>query len=369
MSDEFNNYRTSFDRLMNFSVGRESNKELEEPITFEADESEFTTDITPNDDKTEFIESEDSVDIVESREEDTNEINETSEIDSIENFDETQPEAIISSRSKDPIENTITELSRRNAKVLEQFTSWLYSTEAELVGDEEVSDLDDKADDRKDVGIFQLFEAFLAQRQELKLYVKSGRKTIETIEKSIEETSRLVEQFSRLKRERPEIERKAIKPFVMSLIEIDESLTRAVSFLETVQSRLIFHSRSIEIYAGSYCDKFTFWQRFWRRKTIFQFTEFLIKERMAEVEHILQPLQDGFKMVVFRMDDVLRRHLVTRLNPVGELVNPETMQVVAILDSDVIKPGHVVDVIRPGYLWNGRPFRSADVRAARIPEE
>ncbi|MDR2346498.1 MAG: nucleotide exchange factor GrpE [Planctomycetaceae bacterium] len=394
MTDDFEKYQTSFDRLMKFSVDRESTKNVDEPITFYKDNSDNSTNdqieqsaqldneqlelldqldqMNPFEsvEPVEFVEpveSENSNNSVELHNTTTDEI--YNETNSIRTAAEIKSSEIMI--SQDPIEHKITELSHQNANVLEQFTSWLYSAETENTKDNKDNNAVDSSnnDDSErisETGLFQVFEAITAQRQELKLYVKSGRKTVDLIEKSIEETSRAVEQLGRLKRERPEIERKAVKPFIMSLIEIDESLLRAISFLDTVQSRLIFHSRNIEIYAGAYCDRFSFFQRLWRRKTIFQYTDYLIKERAAEVEHVLQPLHDGFKMVIFRMDDVLRRHDVKRLNPVGELVNPETMQVVAVLDSDTVEAGHVVDVIRPGYLWRGIPFRFADVRAARV---
>ncbi|MDR2642245.1 MAG: nucleotide exchange factor GrpE [Planctomycetaceae bacterium] len=359
MSDMLDKYRTSFDRLMEFSVGSElaKNDEITESVKFDEDEVENNNEET----------SSELLNVVQLENSDSDSFalgdSDESEIfDGASEVNEVEEEAI---DSVEPIEQTITQLSRQNAEVLEQFTNWLYSSDDESC---EVGDLSEENAVGSEIGLFQIFEALSAQRQELKLYVKSGRKTVELIEKSVEETSRVVEQFIRFKRERPDIERKAIKPFIMSLIEIDESLMRAVSFLDSVQSRLILHSRNIEIYAGAYCDQFSIWQRFWRRKIIFQFTEYLKKERVAEVEHVLQPLQDGFKMVLFRMDDVLRRHSITRLNPVGELVDPNTMQVVGILDSQEVKVGHVVDVVRPGYLWNGKPFRYADVRAARMPE-
>ncbi|MDR1485864.1 MAG: nucleotide exchange factor GrpE [Planctomycetaceae bacterium] len=373
MSNIFDKHRTSFDQLMNFSPDSEllkKNEVVTQSIELDNEEKNVqaegwrTRAELDNDD-----EYESDVDVTEN-DEDGDEDNVKDEYDEDDdNVDEDEVEEDVELvDGVDPIESTITQLSRQNSAVLERFTQWLYSSGDETFDSDELSGtLSGGVGDISDVGIFQVFEVLSAQRQELKLYAKSGRKTVELIEKSIAETSRVVEQFARFKRERPDIERRAIKPFIASLVEIDESLLRAVSFLDAVQNRLILHSHNIDIYAGAYCDQFSIFQRFWRRKMIFQFTEYLKKERIAEVEHILQPLQDGFKMVLFRMEDVLRRHSVARLNPIGELVNPETMHVVAILDSTDVDAGCVVDVVRPGYMWCGRPFRFADVRAARAP--
>ncbi|MDR2172177.1 MAG: nucleotide exchange factor GrpE [Planctomycetaceae bacterium] len=383
MSDEFDKYSTSFDRLMKFSVGREFNSRDE--LEFNTDGGDEFSDAAVNQNNTAEATNDDvagDIDLANRSDEFAPEVSDNIVI-KLDNYgdDEISNELVEGGIGDElaedvieiPVERMVTELSRQNANILEQFTGWLYSSGEEFV------DADDKLDEfdkESYTGLFNVYEALSAQRHELKLYAKSGRKTAELIEKSIEaternidETARVVEQLARFKRERPEIERKAIKPFIMSLVEIDESLMRAVSFLESVQSRLIFQSRNLEIYASAYCDGLSIFQRLWRRKTVMQFTEYLIKERIGEIAHVLQPLQDGFKMVTFRMDDVLRKHAISRISPtVGDVVNPETMQVLAILDSDKIKPGHVVDVVRPGYFWQGRPLRYADVRAARIVE-
>jgi molecular chaperone GrpE (heat shock protein) len=398
MSEMFDKYRTSFERLMRFSTGNEvaDNKENEDKDevevaktgddllnvdgnlkNLETKKNEYTDSNTDID--TELnTDTESDIDAGSNTDAETNidtELNTELNTDGKLTNDSVSRVGCEFEESNELVEQAASvsnQLSQQNLALLERFRQWLYTSGVESCDVCELSGgevgEDSEVCEVSEVGLFQVFEVLSAQRQELKLYVKSGRKTVEMIEKSVEATSRAMEQYSRFKRERPEIERKAIKPFILSLIEIDEALMRAVSFLESVQSRLILHSHNIDIYAGAYCDQFTFFQRLWRRKTIFQFAEYLKKERIVEVEHVLQPLQDGFKMVLFRMDDVLRRHSVTRLNPVGELVNPETMQVVAILDSEDVKAGHVVDVVRPGYLWCGRPLRFADVRAARMPE-
>ncbi|MDR2115551.1 MAG: nucleotide exchange factor GrpE [Planctomycetaceae bacterium] len=215
------------------------------------------------------------------------------------------------------------------------------------------------------IGFYQVFETLTAQRHEFKLFTKSNRQTQELLEKNIEETSQTLAHLRRLRKERPEIERKAIQPYLMSLIEIDEAIQRAGAALKVLQDRLtglVFEQ--ISILAKSYCDGLTLWQRFWQRKAVRHFAEYFSQQHISEIERILEPFRLGYEMMQIRMDDVLKKHLICRLNPVGEQVNPETMRVLATVEMETVEQGRVIEVVRAGYLWRNKPIRFADVRVA-----
>ena len=254
-------------------------------------------------------------------------------------------------------------LSEHNAELLRQFEAWLRASESEAA----ISPASgDSHGDEPGVGLYQLHEVLASQRHELKLYTKSGRQTQELLARCIEETSAAVVLLQRYHRDKPDIERKAVKPFLLSLIEIDESLERATVAVQTIQERLMdMFGTYIERSAAVYCDRLTFWGRLRRRKIILEFTVDVIREQQAEMERVFQPFRDGFEMLRRRMNDVLKKHAIQRIDPRGEPVNPETMQVIAVVESETVTPGHVADVVRPGYLWRGKPIRFADVRAAR----
>ncbi|MDR1964125.1 MAG: nucleotide exchange factor GrpE [Planctomycetaceae bacterium] len=260
-------------------------------------------------------------------------------------------------------------LSERREEILNQFFNWFATSD-------EIEDEYDEADAPPQIGLYQVFETLTAQRHELKLFTKSSRQTQELIEKNqelieknIEETSQTLEQLRRFRKERPEIERKAVQPYLTSLIEIDESLQRAGAALNVLQDRLtgLVYER-ISTLAKAYCDELTIWQRFWRRRSIQHFAKHLAKQHVVEIERILEPFRLGYEMTLNRMNDVLKKHSICRLLPIGEPVDPETMRVVATVESETVEPGCVVEVVRAGYLWRGKPFRFADVRAAVRPQ-
>ena len=252
------------------------------------------------------------------------------------------------------------ERSERRADIVRQFAEWLQSPEAVAVETPETVE--------PKVGLYQLYEVLAAQRQELKLYTKSERQLQELVAKSIEETSAAVAVLERFRRERPEIERKAVKPLMTSLIEIDEAVQRAVAAMEVLRQRLTEGNRHrIEHLTAVYCDNLSWWNRFWKRKTIQHFVEHLHSSSDKEIEEIIEPFRTGIEMLRRRADDVLKRHSIQRFNPCGQPVDSETMQVIAVVESDDVPPGYVVDVVRPGYLCRNVPLRFADVRAAKTP--
>lgn len=216
------------------------------------------------------------------------------------------------------------------------------------------------------VGLYQVFEILASQRQELKLHTKTGRQTQELLHGNIEALSGAVEALNRYRKERPHVERKAALPLLTSLVELDESLHRAGTALDSLRTRLLHLLRERDEAATyEYCDNMSWWERFRKRKIIRRFAEHMDRDRTAELTLALEPFREGLDMLRSRMEDVLKRHAVRRLNPVGEPVDPETMQVVGVVDSDDIPSGRVVDVVRFGYSWHDKPLRFADVRAAR----
>jgi molecular chaperone GrpE len=289
---------------------------------------------------------------------------------------------------EDKTENIVTEkkyfLNQTEAEDFEAFEQILFKYREETLKHfidwfTAKDETDDEEEELPKIGFYQVFETLTAQRHEFKLFTKSNRQTQELLEKNIEETSQTQEllkknieetsqtldQLRRLRKERPEIERKAIQPYLMSLIEIDEALQRAGAALKVLQERLtglVFER--ISTLAKSYCDELTSWQRFWQRRAVRHFAEHLAHQHILEIERILEPFRLGYEMTQSRMDDVLKKHLISRLNPIGETVNPETMRVIAIVETETIEPGKVVEVVRAGYLWRNKPVRFADVRVS-----
>lgn len=77
----------------------------------------------------------------------------------------------------------------------------------------------------------------------------------------------------------------------------------------------------------------------------------------------LTALRDGFAMMHARLGRALAAEGLQRIPTEGELVDPELMLVLETIEADA-PAGMVLEEIRPGYLWNGKLLRTAEVRAA-----
>jgi molecular chaperone GrpE len=74
---------------------------------------------------------------------------------------------------------------------------------------------------------------------------------------------------------------------------------------------------------------------------------------------------DGYAMSLRRVERVLPTFGLDRLSVTDTPFDPETMEVVEVVDDPDRPSGTVVEEVRPGYRWRGKPFRFAQVKVAR----
>ncbi|MEM9100973.1 MAG: nucleotide exchange factor GrpE [Pseudomonadota bacterium] len=70
---------------------------------------------------------------------------------------------------------------------------------------------------------------------------------------------------------------------------------------------------------------------------------------------------EGVELTVKMMVDVLHKHNVKQLNPVGENFNPEHHEAMAMQESAEHEANTIINVFQKGYLLNGRLIRPARV--------
>ena len=94
----------------------------------------------------------------------------------------------------------------------------------------------------------------------------------------------------------------------------------------------------------------------------------LEQARREERKRISDSLLEGYEMVRRRLERIMAKKRLARIVALGAPVDPRTMtvvEVVEIADAADHAPGTVVEEVRPGYRWNGRVVRFAEVRAVR----
>ena len=77
----------------------------------------------------------------------------------------------------------------------------------------------------------------------------------------------------------------------------------------------------------------------------------------------------GFELSGRRLREVLGRHGVLPVDPVGEAFDPRLHEAMLEVEAPAgIEPGHVAQVVRRGWARNGRSLRPAQVAVARHQE-
>jgi len=81
----------------------------------------------------------------------------------------------------------------------------------------------------------------------------------------------------------------------------------------------------------------------------------------------LAALEEGYRMSLDRLDDVLAQFDVREISCLGQPFDPRSMHVVDVEETTEADEGTVVEVYRVGYEWQGAVHRPARVKVARSP--
>ena len=81
----------------------------------------------------------------------------------------------------------------------------------------------------------------------------------------------------------------------------------------------------------------------------------------------LVALEEGYRLSLDRLDDVLAQFDVREITCRGQPFDPRSMHVVDVEETTAAVEGTVVEVYRVGYEWKGEVHRPAQVKVARSP--
>ncbi len=74
---------------------------------------------------------------------------------------------------------------------------------------------------------------------------------------------------------------------------------------------------------------------------------------------------EGIELTLKSFIDILVKHKVEPVNPVGEPFNPELHQAMSMIENPDVEPNTVIDVFQKGYTLHGRLVRPAMVVVAK----
>jgi len=197
--------------------------------------------------------------------------------------------------------------------VLAEFRTWLRAN-----GDAEASPPD-------------LVGEFTALRHEVKLLTRAARAQNEQIAALLQVNDPPADETESAEDRRP---------FLMAVVELLDTLDRSLEGAGRLANEWTRHER------GS-------WWPFGRGKE---------RDRAGEQ---LRALADGLSLARNRIALNVGRLELTPVEAAGEPFDPETMEVLEAVAHSARPAGTVLEVVRSGYLWRGRPLRFAQVRVAK----
>jgi len=249
--------------------------------------------------------------------------------------------------------------------LLARFRQWLSEVHAEAESADGQEELAGGRAEAPRVGLYRLAEEFTALRHEVKLQTRSVRNLEEQTAAAIAALDRAAAQFRAVEADEAAAAQRAATPLVETLVELDEALRRGRTMMHSARRRIAEESplvlqRQLEELAR----RQPAWKRWlcrgWRREVV---------ERAGEVgrshREVLDALAEGYELIFGRLQKAMARECIERIECVGQPVDPRRMNVVEVIEDPSRAPGTVIEELRPGYLWKGKLFRFAEVRAVR----
>lgn len=255
-------------------------------------------------------------------------------------------------------------------ELLERFRTWLGQVREEsqtAAANPSLPESDDATSGSAgELGIVDLVREFTVLRHEIKLQTKSGRGLEEQAAAAIAVIEEASRQFRAVEPREAEAARRAALPLIESLADLDEAMERAQAVVEPARGRLGDGSRAaFQLQLADLVAAQPAWKR-WLCRSWYARALNLWQADADDRKRVVDALAEGNAMVRKRLQRAMAKEGLYRMASVGLPVDPHAMTVIEVVEAeDHQAPGTVVEEIRPGYRWNGKVVRFAEVRAAR----
>ena len=250
-------------------------------------------------------------------------------------------------------------------EILTRCQDWLRQTRSECDSLDEHASAEEGPDEP--VGLYQLVEQLTALRHDVKLLTRAIRGTEQRNEATLLSLQAAIEQFRGMESKEEEAADKAARPLVEVLVELDESLVRCRSVIEQAKHRVL---QDVDAELKEGCDRLDGLfrtQPWWRRLLCRPWHESargLYSDHAADTyRNIFDSLLEGYDLIENRLRRTMQQRSIVRMQCLGEQADPNRMTVVEVVSDPTRRPGTVIEEVRPGYCWDGRVLRFAEVKA------
>jgi molecular chaperone GrpE len=88
----------------------------------------------------------------------------------------------------------------------------------------------------------------------------------------------------------------------------------------------------------------------------------------AGTDEAMKPIIEGVELTQKSLIDVLQKHGVETVDPMGEPFDPQIAQAMSMVENPEVEPNTVIAVMQKGYQLNGRLVRPAMVMVSKAAE-
>jgi molecular chaperone GrpE len=232
------------------------------------------------------------------------------------------------------------------------------------------------------IDLHTLLGQFIALRQEVNLQTKATRAQQEQNRESLRYLGEAVEEVragdALAKSDAARALEEAVRPLLKTLVDVVDSLHLALREAQRLEQAVGATLGEVEPVEASTttapaAQHSSWWKRWWLSNQVESAPTDVaetpnapkLQEAAATAHELLESLLTGYTMSLQRAQRALAQHGLERIPCAGQPFDPEQMEVVEVVADSTEPPGVVIDEIRPGYRWNGRIFRYAQVRVAR----
>jgi molecular chaperone GrpE len=239
--------------------------------------------------------------------------------------------------------------------ILQDFRDWLQRAAAE-------PRLEPAADDGAElIDLHTLASHFTALRHEVNLQTRAVRSQQEQNAQSLEKLGQALDLAQQAQKRASDTDEQ-LRPLVKTLLDTYDALALAKREVERIQGEATAPLPPIEI-------RLPFWARWLGAQQQIGQCRSVLEQHLAgenqRRQRLLDSILTGYTMSLGRLERTIAAIGLEPIAAVGEIFDPEQMEVVEVVQAPGRRNMEVVDEARRGYVWRGRVFRFAQVRVAK----